>query len=278
MLSQSIKSRISNSIIHTILIASSAIMLFPFLWMISSAFMSNAEITAVPIKWIPSRLRWENFSEMFERINMARYFLNSCIFAGVSTFSVVMSSSLAGFIFAKYDFFAKNVIFMLVLSVMMVPFALLLVPLYVVMSRLHWVNTFAGLIVPNSVMAFGIFLMRQFISGMPNDLIYSMRIDGSSEIGIWTRLILPNMKAALSSLSVFAFMFTWDMFLWPLVITSSDKVQPLTVGLAMFNEEWWSQYNLVMAGSLIAVMPILIIFFFAQKQFIEGITLSGLKT
>jgi multiple sugar transport system permease protein len=270
--------KLTEGVRNLVLFIGSLVMLFPVFWLLTCAVKTNAEITAIPLKLFPERIRWENFPNMFNRINMARYYLNSIIFAGISTITVVFSGSLAGYIFAKYRFKGKEVVFLVVLSVMMLPFPVLLVPLYVIMANLGWVDTFAGLIAPGAVTAFGIFLMRQFIASIPTDLILSMRIDGSSEVGIWTRLILPNTKPALASLSIFCFMANWDNFLWPLVISTTEKTRPLTVGLAMFVDEWWIEYNLMMAGSVIAVLPVLIVFFIAQQQLIEGITLSGLKS
>jgi multiple sugar transport system permease protein len=251
-------------------------MLFPMLWMILSSLKTNAEITMVPLVFFPKNLQWKNFSTMVAQINMPRLFLNSLIFSGTTTISVTLTGSLAGFIFAKYRFRGKEFLFMLVLSVMMLPFTVLLVPLYIIMANLQWVDTFQGLIAPSFVTAFGIFLMRQFITSIPTDLIMSMRIDGSSELGIWSRLILPNTKPAMASLAVFTFMQHWDSFLWPLVITNTERTRILPLGVAMFFQEFLVDYNLVMAAAVVSVLPVLVLYFAAQKQLVEGLTLSGL--
>ncbi len=269
--------KIEKAVINVFLFIISLIMLFPAFWLASSAFMSNAEITSIPVRLVPEYPHWENFPQLFQRFNIARFYLNSFIFAGCATLLVVFSSSLAGFIFAKYNFRFKNFLFIIVLSVMMLPISVSLVPLYVILAKFKMIDTFAGLIIPNAVMSFAIFLMRQFILSIPDDLIYSMRIDGSSEIGIWGRLIIPSTKPALASITIFAFMFTWDQFLFPLIVSTTARTRPLVVALSMFQQEWWADYNLMMAGSLLAVLPLVIIYFFAQRQFIEGITLTGIK-
>lgn len=257
--------------------ALSIVMIIPFYWMVITGLKAPAEVITYPPIWIPSRIEWNNFKVLFSSANFGRYFLNSSIVSGCVVPSVLLTSSLAGFIFAKYEFRGKDFLFALVISTMMVPFAVIMIPLYVEMAFLGLINTYGGLIFPTVVNAFGIFLMRQFMLSIPNDLLDAARIDGCSDFRIYWEIVLPNVKAPLSALTIFMFLWSWDNFLWPLIITETASMRTLPVGIAMFSNQFWMQYHLVMAGAVVIVVPVLVVFFVMQKRFIQGIVLTGLK-
>ncbi|MBA7542099.1 L-arabinose transport system permease protein AraQ [subsurface metagenome] len=265
-----------NLLIYLALFSGLIVMALPFYWMIITAFKPPWEAIQYPPTWIPHEIDLTNIVKVWGEY-FDRYYLNSVIVACSVTVFVLFTSSLAGFIFAKYDFAGKELLFLLVLSTMMIPFQVIMISLFMIMMWLHWIDRLRAMIVPGMVSAFGIFLMRQFISTIPNDLLDAARIDGYSDFGIYFRLIIPNIKPVLSALAIFTFMWSWNDFLWPLVITNSIRSRTLTVGLAMYTLKWWTQYNLVMAGSLLVIGPVVIVFLILQKKFVTGITLSGMK-
>ncbi|HPC78131.1 MAG TPA: carbohydrate ABC transporter permease, partial [bacterium] len=188
-----------------------------------------------------------------------------------------LTSSFVGYVFAKFNFWGKEVIFMMILSTMMIPFAVTMIPLYLIISKLGWINSHLALIIPGLYSTFGIFLMRQFMSSIPNELREAAIVDGCGEFRTFWSIILPQCKPVLAALGIFTFMWNWDNFLWPLIVLNNEDKFTLPVGLSMFSQQWWTNYGLVMAGATISVIPVLIVFFIFQKQFIQGIVLTGLK-
>jgi len=267
----------SIALVYIMLSILSIAMIIPFYWMLVTSVKKPSEVITYPPVWFPSKIQWNNFRRLFQQAEFGKFFRNSSIVTACAVPMVLFTSSLAGFIFAKYRFRGNNVLFLIVLSSMMVPFAVVMIPLYIEMTLFNWIDTFYALIAPWTVNAFGIFLMRQFMFEVPESLMDAARIDGCSEFQIYWRIILPNIKAALSALSIFIFLWSWDSFLWPLVVTSSSNTKTLPVGVAMFSNQWWTQYNLVMAGAVVIVLPVLIVFLMLQRHFIQGIVLSGLK-
>ncbi len=264
--------------LYIILIAGAILMLLPFAWMISASFKTLAEALQVPPQWLPSTLSLRNYQEVFNQQPLfGRFFLNSVIVAVVTVISVLITSSLAGYAFAKFNFPGKNLLFVFFLSTMMIPFQVRMVPLFVMVSDWHLTDTYAGLILPGLVEAFGIFLMRQFITSIPNDLIDAARIDGASEPRIVVQILLPLLRPALSALAIFTLIGNWEAFLWPLLITNAEEMRTLPIGLALFAGRYIERVDLEMAAATIAILPMVVVFFLLQKRFIEGITLSGLK-
>jgi len=206
-----------------------------------------------------------------------RYFLNSVVVALCTVVSVLFTSTLAGYAFAKFSFPGKRILFLFVLSTMMIPFQIRMVPLYIMVNSWKLSDTYTGLILPGLVDAFGIFLMRQFIASIPNDLIDAARIDGASEPGIFLRMILPLVQPALSALAIFTLIGNWEAFLWPLLITNKEYMRTLPIGLASFSGRYLSRFDLQMAASTIAILPMIVMFFVLQRRFIQGVTLTGLK-
>jgi len=265
------------SVFYLFLILGAILMIGPLAWMFLTSFKFPAEVIQYPPTWFPKKPTLSNYVEVFSLMKVFRLFLNSSIVAIANTASVLFFSSLAGYTFAIYRSPGRDLIFLAILSSMMIPFQVIMIPLYLIIRSFGWLNTYQALIVPGMMSAFGIFLMRQFVTTIPMELIEAARIDGCPEFGIYWNLILPNLKPALSALGVFTFLWNWDNFLWPVVVTDSWKLFTLPVGLAMFTHQYFTEYNLVMAGSSMAVIPVLVVYFIAQKQIIRGITLTGLK-
>jgi len=261
-----------------VLIFGAVWMLLPLVWMISASLMPLSEVIKVPPVWFaPDKYSLANYIEVWSRVGFSRYFFNSAFVAVTITILQLLTSAMAGFAFARYDFPGRNVIFLIILATMMIPFQVIMIPLFIMMARLKLVNTIWGLIVPSMVTAFGVFLMRQFMMGVPRPLLEAARIDGASEPYIFARIMLPLCKPALAALGIFAFLGSWDNFLWPLIIINSQKLWTLPIAMSRFTEQYIAQTHLQMAGASIMFVPILVVFLAMQRNFIEGIALTGLK-
>lgn len=266
-----------RAVAYAVLVVFAAVTVLPLLYMISLSLQSNADIFAGnPVLW-PGVLHFDNYLTLFRRAPIGRFLLNSFVMAGVITVAHLVIDPLAGYAFAKFDFPFKRTIFLVVLSTLMVPFFVRMIPIYVLFSQLGWINSYQGLVVPFLSDAFGIFLMRQFIQPLPDALIDAARVDGASELRIYARIILPQAKPALAVLGLFTFVFQWNNFLWPLIITSSTDMRTLPVGLTLFNQEYFTQWNLTSAGSVVLFVPTAILFFVTQRYLVRGIALTGLK-
>lgn len=257
----------------------SVAMIGPFYWMIISSFKTQREGTAIPPTWWPQEFTLKNWQDIGNLTtgSMLIFFRNSAFVVIVITLITLFTSSIAGYVFAKFEFRFKNVIFWLVISMLVVPFSVTLIPLFNMVADWGWRNNYLALIVPILFTPFGIFLMRQQIANIPNELIDAARIDGASELGIYLRVILPLSSAALAALAIFTFTFQWDNFLWPLVVLDDPGLYTLPLGLAQFRGRGTVDIGLVSAASFVAVLPVLIVYVLAQRRFIEGITLTGMK-
>lgn len=257
----------------------SVAMIGPFYWMIISSFKTQREGTAIPPTWWPQEFTLKNWQDIGNLTtgSMLIFFRNSAFVVIVITLITLFTSSIAGYVFAKFEFRFKNVIFWLVISMLVVPFSVTLIPLFNMVADWGWRNNYLALIVPILFTPFGIFLMRQQIANIPNELIDAARIDGASELGIYLRVILPLSGAALAALAIFTFTFQWDNFLWPLVVLDDPGLYTLPLGLAQFRGRGTVDMGLVSAASFVAVLPVLIVYVLAQRRFIEGITLTGMK-
>ena len=264
------------AVIHAILLAIVFTSVMPFVWMFFGSFKSYVELTSgeslVPLAWTV-----DNYRAIIFRANFPQAFWNSTLVSLVVTGCVVLTSAAAAYVFAKYRFWGKEQLFIVILSTMMVPFAVVLVPLYVTIADIGLSNKLGGVIVPVLFSTFGIFLMRQFLEGIPSDLIDAGRIDGASEWWIFSRIIIPLSTAPMAALAVFTFLFNWDNFLWPLVVLTSPKSQTLPLVLAGLRSLYWERYDMWAAGSMLTVAPVMLLYAVAQKQFIRGITMTGLK-
>jgi multiple sugar transport system permease protein len=254
-------------------------MVTPFLWMIDASLMTSPEITRQPPALLPADPQFQNFPRLLEVLPFPRLYLNSLIITGGTVLGVLFTSSIAGFAFAKYQFPGKNVLFYLILATMMIPFFITLIPVFYIIRQLGWINSFQGIIIPGIFSAYGIFLMRQFIAGIPEELLDAARIDGASEPMIYGRIIVPLIRPALATLGTFTFIGSWNSFLWPLLVINDRDMMTVPLGLnslRLFASEAVN-LNLLMAGTVLSVLPTLIIFVLLQRYFIRGIALTGLK-
>ncbi|MEV4260958.1 carbohydrate ABC transporter permease [Kribbella sp. NPDC049584] len=262
---------------YVVLVALALVTVLPLLYMIVLALQSDGEVqSGDPVLW-PAELHWDNFTRLFDAAPFGRFFLNSLVMAGAITVSHLIFDPLVGYVFAKLEFPGKRIAFVAVLSTLMVPFFVRMLPIYSIFASLGWIDSYQGLIVPFLMDAYGIFLMRQFIRPLPDELIEAARVDGAGEFRIYLRVILPQCKPALAVLGLFTFVFQWNEFLWPLIVTSRTEMRTLPIGLTLFNQEYFTQWNLTAAGALILFIPTAVFFVITQKFLVEGIALSGLK-
>lgn len=264
--------------IYAILGVGSLLILFPIAWAVSSSLKPNVDVFRIPMEWIPREVHPENYVLPFQNHPFGTYFLNSLIAAGsVMVLSAVMSC-LAGFSLAKYSYLGRDYAFLAILSTLMLPVQVILVPLYLVVRDLGWLDSYQGLIIPQAVTAFGIFLMRQHISTIPDDYLDAARMDGASELGILWWVIVPMSKPALAAVAIFSFLGNWDSLLWPLVVVTRDNLRTLPLGISLFFSEYASTYNQALAVAIVVMLPVLIVFVVMQRQFIEGLARSGLRS
>ncbi|NLG08294.1 MAG: carbohydrate ABC transporter permease [Deinococcales bacterium] len=253
----------------------SVVMAFPFVWMLLSSFKSLREIFRFSF-W-PQAWTLANYQEVLLNTQFPRWFMNSLIVAGISTVSVLFFCSLVGYTLTKLRFPGKNFVFLLILSTLMIPTEMLVIPWYVMSTEYGWVNTFWGIAFPGLIPAFGVFLMRQFFQSLPRDLFDAGRVDGVSEFGLYWRVGLPLVGPGLAALAIFNFVGNWNAFLWPLIVAKSPSMRTIPVGVALFSGEAGTAWNLIMASAALAVIPVLIVFFIFQRQIIEGVVLTGVK-
>ncbi|GAA1111845.1 carbohydrate ABC transporter permease [Arthrobacter flavus] len=253
-------------------------MIMPFVWMILGSFKTTAEIRQYPLNFWPLEPTLDNYTELFVRLDFATFFANSLVVAVFVTAGNIVFSSMVGYALAKLDFAGKKVLFMLVLGTLMVPGVVTFVPLFVLTANLGLVNSYPGLILPFLIAPLGVFLMRQFMLSLPDDLIEAARIDGASEWRIFLRVIMPLCGPAVATLTILTFLASWNNFLWPLVVATSEDRYTLPVALALYSVgQNAAEYGLMMAGAVVVVLPILLIFVLLQKYFVQGIALTGIK-
>jgi multiple sugar transport system permease protein len=265
-------------LLRIILGLGSILMIGPFYWTLVTSFKSREEILLFPPSWWPQEPTIQNW--LFEDMNVGNFpdfFRNSLFITITITALVLLTSALAGYIFAKHEFIGRDALFLAVLSMLVIPFNISIIPLYDLIVDISWNNTYWALIIPSAFSPFGIFLMRQFMHTIPNELIDAARIDGASEFGIFFRIILPLSTAALAALGIFTFITQWDDFLWPLVVIDDPELYTLPLGLSQFRGRTGTNVGELAAASMLAVLPVLIFYFLAQRRFIEGISLTGLK-
>lgn len=253
------------------------LILMPFAYMISTSLKTRGEVFTTPVQWIPSTLKWNNFSDALNEYPIARYFLNSMLVSTSVTLLNLVTCSLAGYGFAKFTYPGRNIVFGIVLATMMIPLSSMIIPLFLVVKSFGWIDTYYGLIIPAGTSAFGIFLMRQHMMSIPDDLLDAARLDGTSEPRIFLTMVLPMSKTALSSLAIFIFMWNWDSVLWPLLVATGDRYRTLPLGVALFESSYGTNYPQLMAVALLAMLPVLIVFLVLQRNFVEAMTMSSVK-
>jgi multiple sugar transport system permease protein len=250
----------------------------PFLWMLLGSFRPDRELKQVPPAWLPQDPTLDNYRTLFTQLDFPTYFFNSAVVALAITVGNLVFCSMLGYALAKLEFPGKRAIFVLVMATLMVPGVVTFVPLFVLVSNLGMVNTFPGLIFPFLAGPFGVFLMRQFILSLPDELIHAARVDGAGELRIFRSVILPLCKPALATLGILTFLTSWNNFLWPLVVAQSEEKYTLPVALAIYSiGENKSDYGLLMAGSVVIILPVLAVFLLLQRHFVRGIAMTGIK-
>jgi multiple sugar transport system permease protein len=264
-------------LVHIALIIGGITMLIPFIWMILNSFKTYTETMQVPIKWIPSSFRFTNYSEVLNFFNFGRYYANTIFVTIVTTVLTMLISTTAAYAFARLKFPGRDLIFFIMLGVMMVPTQMTLIPRYLIMYKLDWINTFTALIVPNLFSIFNTFFLRQYFMSLPKELEDAAKIDGCSYFRTFWKIFLPLCTTSMIAIGYYTIMSAWNDFLWPLIITNSDSMRVISVGMSSLQGEHMNETQYLTAASVMATLPILALFIFAQKQFIEGISISGIK-
>lgn len=262
---------------YLILVVVGVIFAFPFLWMVLTSFKTQADIAAFPPTLFPRHWTFSSYIDVWQLIPFLTYFKNTVIFACGVTLVSLFFDSMTAYAFARLRFPGRNALFIVVLIALMIPLQVTMIPLFQMMLKFGWINTFVGLMLPRATNAFGIFMLRQFFIGLPKELDEAARIDGCSEFGIYFRITLPNAIPGLVSLAVFHLMYNWNDFMWPLIMTTTDSMRTLPAGLALFMGQHVVNYGIITAGAVLALLPLFVAFCFGQKYFINGIAFTGGK-
>ena len=272
--------RVLRALLYTVIGVLGFAFLFPFFWMIISSFKLNRDVLAIPIQFFPPTWNWMSYVNVFTKFpdfNFPRFILNSLIVTIIAVLFCLFLSATAGYGFAKYRFKANGVLFMIVLATIMISFEAIVVPLFILVRRLGMQNTYWGLIIPESLTAFGVFMMRQFFFSLPNDFIESARMDGANEYTIFVRIAIPMAQTALLALVIFHAQWVWNLLLWPLIVMSNPDMRVLPQGIALFKGGYNTPYPEQLAVSVIACIPLLLLYIFLSKYFVQGIAMTGLK-
>lgn len=253
------------------------LMIMPFLWTISSSLKTNTEIFEIPFQWFPEELHWDNYVKVWTEIPFLTYYLNTLKIAVIVTAGQILTSSMAAYSFSKMNYPGRDKVFLCYLATMMLPWHAIMIPQFIIVKNLGLYDSHWALIVLQTFSAFGVFLMRQYMLGIPNELSEAARIDGCGEFAIFSRIIMPICKPAVATLVIFSFNFAWNDYMGPLIYLTSDKLKTIQLGLASFQSLYRTDYSLIMAGTVCSLLPMVLIFAFAQKYLIDGISFSGLK-
>ena len=264
-------------LLYLLLIILAATMLVPFIWMISTSLKTREFLLAMPPEFIPKEPSLESYKRLMELLPFGRMIVNSFIVAIAVTIGQVLTGSMAAYVFSRMEFKGKNALFVIYLATLMIPSQVTIVPLFIVMRYLGWINTYQAMILPMVFTAFGTFLLRQSFLSIPKELEEAAFIDGANHWVIFTKIILPVSRPALATLSVFGFMQAWNSYLWPRFIINKEELMTLPVGLALLHGRYITEWNLVMAGAVVTIIPMLIVYIFAQKYFVQGVVTSGIK-
>ncbi len=277
--SQKRRDTLQKLVAYLVLTLGGLVMMVPFYWLLSSALKAPSKIYILPPQWIPDPVRWDNFYRAVTAIPYGQYTLNTLTITVGAMLGTVITSAMAGFAFARLDWPGRNVWFVLILSTMMLPGVVMMIPTYILYRNLHWLDTFLPLIVPYwfGGGAFNIFLMRQFMLTIPRDLDDAARVDGASAMYIFTRILVPLSKPAIAIIAIFSFMYHWNDFMGPLIYLTDPEKRTLSLGLNYFKDMFHVQTELLMAGSTIMIIPIILLFLIAQRYFVQGIALTGMK-
>ena len=269
--------KIGKVILYLVLILLSVVTLIPFVWMLSASLKLDREVFEFPIRWIPETFHWENYSLIWTKAPMLMYAKNTAIVAICVTFIQTLTSSFAAYSFAKLQFRGRDTLFLCYIATIAVPWQAYMIPQFIEFRAIGLYDKLSAIMVLQAFSAFGVFLMRQFYRGIPTELCEAARIDGLSEYGIWARIMLPLSKAAIATLVIFTFIGTWNDYMGPMIYLTSESVKTIQVGLRRFIQENSSDYHLIMAASVVSLIPVSAVFLCLQRYFIEGIATSGLK-
>ncbi|WP_054023279.1 carbohydrate ABC transporter permease [Bacillus sp. FJAT-28004] len=269
--------RLRSLVIYLLLALGVGIMLFPFLWMVATSFKLPQDV--YNLRLIPETITFDNYASIFKKAPFAEWIKNTLIISLIATSTVLIFDTAAGYVLAKFSFAGKQLIFLLIISTLMVPTEMLIIPWYLIANDLGWSDTYWGVLFPGIITAFGIFLMRQFMDSIPSDLLDAARIDGLNEWRILLHIAIPLVKPAIITLIILTFIGNWNQFIWPLIVLQTEEKFTLPVGIVYFSSELkdTSNWILIMAGTTISIAPLIIIFLIFQKQIIRGIALSGMK-
>ncbi|MEA3338681.1 MAG: carbohydrate ABC transporter permease [Chloroflexota bacterium] len=263
---------------YTVLGVTAVMVMLPYIWMVSTSLKGSGEVFAYPPNWVPRAWRFRNYVEAWEAAPFGRYFFNSALVAVAVTVGQLITCSLAAFAFARMEFKGKNVMFVLFLSTTMISTQVTLVPSYLVLKNLHWLDTYQALIVPFLANAFGVFMMRQYFMTLPQELEDAAKLDGCGRLRFLWQVLLPLSKPIVASQALFAFMGNWNAYLWPLIVTTSEHMRTLQIGLRYFvGQEGGTQWGMFMAATVFVSLPVVIFYLIVQKSFVEGIATTGLK-
>ncbi len=278
MLGMSRRHQLELALTYALLLAGTAILMIPFFWMISTSLKPLDEVYVYPTIWIPSKLVWQNYTDVFAKVPFARYLYNSAYISLVAIVGNLIGSSLAAYSFARLRYPGKNVLFVIMLSTLMVPAWVTMIPHFILFKWLGWLDTYLPILVPAYfAQPFYTFLLRQFFLGIPSELEDAARIDGCSSLGIYWRIFLPLSRPALATVAIFSFFYYWNDLLYPLIYLQSQDKFPVPMGIATFRGEQYANFALMMAAATMALLPLLIVFFFAQRLFIQGVVITGVK-
>lgn len=267
----------STIALYLTVIIITVVMLLPFAWMLSASLKLDRDVFAFPIEWIPSHPRWQNYVDIWTKIPLALFIYNTSKLTVIVTILQLLTSSFAAYAFAKLQFPYKNALFLGYIATIAMPWQVYMVPQFLLMREFGLNNTHLALIFLQAFTAFGVFLMRQFYMSIPNELCEAARIDGMNEYQIWARIMLPLSKPALSTLTIFTFVTTWNDFLGPMIYLTKTELKTIQIGLRMFISQYSAEYGLIMAASVVALIPVLVVFLALQRFFVEGVASSGLK-
>lgn len=273
----SLKFRFVHAATYAILILGAVFILLPFVWMLLTSLKPSNEVLLMPPKWLPSHFQWENYAEAFRSAPFVRYFCNSVIVTTLITAGELLTTILAAFAFSQLEFRGKHLLFLLLVATMMVPGEILVIPNFVTLARLGWVNTYKALAVPWCASVFSIFLLRQQFSSIPSDYYKAARVDGCRDLRYLFTVLVPMSRPTVVSIALLKVINSWNAYLWPLIATNTNEMRTLPVGLAFFSTEAGVKYNTLMAFSLMIVLPTLIIYLFTRKYIIQGVSKTGLK-
>lgn len=268
---------LSRNLLYFFMILMTLVMLVPFAWMLSASVKMDKDVFTFPIRWIPAQPRFENYREIWTKIPLGTFIANTAKLTLIVTALQLLTSSFAAYAFAKLDFKFKNALFLSYIATIAMPWQVYMVPQFMMMRNFHLTNSHLGMICLQAFTAFGVFLMRQFYMSVPDDLCEAARIDGMSEYGIWYRVMLPLSKPALSTLTMFTFVSTWNDFLGPMLYLTKTSLKTIQLGIRMFISQYSSEYGLIMASSVVVLVPVVIVFLSLQKFFVQGIATAGLK-